>query len=252
MAVVHDVERFQRVAFREGDLLVKTLDREEELMAAYRLRHKVYAEKLQWVPTTAEGLEIDGYDDIAASVGLFSSDQRLVGVIRLLESTGPFMLEREFKSCLLPGSELRKHPDTNEITRLTVDPDLERGLSSRAFQVLLKGLYQWLLANDVRYSYMVVEKRFLRILQLIGFPARAISPAISIPPAGAVSVAAILDWEEFRSENSRKRPEFLAWMSAVEQPAVFMSDEMPVGSKGDGFDLAPKPTMEEDEQLVAV
>jgi hypothetical protein len=30
-------------------------------------------------------------------------------------------------------------------------------------------------------------------------------------------VAALLDWEEFRVENSKKRPEFLEWMSTVRE-----------------------------------
>jgi hypothetical protein len=81
--------------------------------------------------------------------------------------------------------------------------------------VLLKGLYQWLIHNDVQYSYMVIEKRFLRVLHRLGFPARPISPFSALPPAGAVCGAALLDWEEFRVENMTKRPAFFEWMSTV-------------------------------------
>jgi acyl homoserine lactone synthase len=186
------------------------------LTASYALRHKVYAEALKWVPTSVDELEVDAYDDWGTSLGVFSEIGDMVGVIRLLPSYGPFMLETEFQSCMAPGYRFRKERDTNEITRLTVDPSLtDKGLSSRMLLVLLKGLYQWLIHNDVQYSYMVIEKRFLRVLHRLGFPARPISPFSALPPAGAVCGAALLDWEEFRVENMTKRPAFFEWMSTV-------------------------------------
>lgn len=206
----------QRIAFCEGKYVVKSLEYDDELREARRLRHKVYAETVKWVPSSPDELEVDLYDTWSTSIGLFSHTGKLSGVIRLLPSSGPFMLESDFRACLLPGYEIRKEPDTNEITRLTIDPtSMEKGLSSRMLLVLLKGLYQWLLVNDIRYSYMVVEKRFLRVLNVLGFPARAISPCQALPPAGALSVAALLDWEEFQYENAKKRPAFLEWMSTV-------------------------------------
>lgn len=206
----------KKVEFYEGELLVKTLCSNDDLRAAYRLRHKVYSGQLGWVPPSPEELEKDGYDAWATSVGLFLDSGALAGVIRLLPSSGPFMLEKEFLPCLNTGHQLRKESDTNEITRLTLDPTFnDKGLSSRMLLVLLKGLYQWLTANDIRFSYMVVEKRFLRVLRAIGFPAQPISPYIALPPAGALSVAAILDWEEFRDDNSFRRPGFFEWISTV-------------------------------------
>jgi N-acyl-L-homoserine lactone synthetase len=209
------MDSFKKIEFYEGRFLIKTLSEKKEVVDAYRLRHKVFSETLKWVPLSHDELETDPYDSWAASVGLFSEDGSLVGVFRLLPASRPFMLETEFRAFLTPGYTLRKERDTNEITRLTVDPSLqEKGLSSRMLLVLLKGLYQWLLGNDVLYSYMVVEKRFLRALRAMGFPCKPISPFKALPPAGALSVAAILDWEEFRYENSKKRPEFLEWISS--------------------------------------
>ena len=206
----------QDIGFQEGELLVKTLCEKNELQEAYRLRHKVFSQNLQWVPPSEDELEIDPYDALATSVGLISGSGKLLGMFRLLSTQGPFMLEKEFRSVLLPGCSLRKAPDTVEITRLTVDPGLnEKGLSSRMMLVLFKGVYQWSIGNDIRYLYMVVEKRFLRVLRAIGFPCEPISPPKSLPPAGAFSLAAILDWNQFRSESARKRPEFLHWMNSL-------------------------------------
>ena len=40
----------RQMDFYEGELLVKVLESEEELRQAYHLRHRVFAEKLRWVP----------------------------------------------------------------------------------------------------------------------------------------------------------------------------------------------------------
>lgn len=241
MDMVQDIEGLKDIRFYEGDLLVKTLTNEHELMASYGLRHKVYAEALKWVPSSIDELEVDAYDAWGTSLGVFSEIGSLIGVIRLLPSHGPFMLESEFQSCMTPGYIFRKERDTNEITRLTVDPSLtDKGLSSRMLLVLLKGLYQWLIQNDVQYSYMVVEKRFLRVLHRLGFPARPISQFLALPPAGAVCGAALLDWEQFREENKRKRPEFLEWMSTVTPQHMIEA----IGSLGESDSALPFPSID--------
>ena len=207
------------VKFNEGDILVKTLYGDAEKLEAYRLRHKVFSERLQWVESSAEGVEKDRYDSWATSVGLFPKWGKLMGMFRLLPTTGPFMLEKEFQPLLTSPCTLRKMSDTAEITRLTVDPSItDKGLSWRIMQTLLKGIYQWSVQNDVRYLYMVVEKRFFRVLRAIGFPCEPLSPCRSLPPAGALSVAALLDLEQFRVDARRKRPGFLDWISTVEEP----------------------------------
>lgn len=209
-----DMVTTQSLAFCEGEFVVKTLEG-AELEQAYRLRHRVYAENLKWVPHSSDQCDIDIYDSWADSVGLFQREGRLVGVIRLLPSVEPFMLEKEFRAFLGSDFQIRKQSDTNEITRLALDPSLShlKGLSARILRTLLKGLYLWTVENGVRYSYMVVEERFLRVLHIMGFPARPISSPIAFPPAGARSIAAMLDWDEFRSENASRRPAFFEWIS---------------------------------------
>lgn len=205
------------IQFYEGDLLVKTLNRREEI-EGYKLRHRVFSDGLQWVESSADGLETDRYDSWATSVGLFLKGGRLSGVFRLLPTKGPFMLEKEFRVLLQPNCVLRKMKDTVEITRLTVDPYItDKGLSSRMMQTLFKGVYRWSVQNDVRYLYMVIEKRFIRVLRAIGFPCEIIGPCKALPPARVLSVAAILDWDHFRSVSRRKNPWFLNWISSVEK-----------------------------------
>jgi acyl homoserine lactone synthase len=216
------MEENRRVEFREDSLLIKTLSGEDELRACYRLRHQVFADRLQWVAKNPDELEVDSYDAFATAVGLFDSAQRLRGVFRMINSSFPFMLESEFRACLLPHCEIRKAPDTVEITRLAIDPTLtDKGLSNRLMQVLFKGVYQWSMHNEVRYLYMVVEKRFLRVLRGMGFTCEAVSPAVALPPAGALSIAAVLDWAQFHDTCPQKQPAFYRWINSIDGSASF-------------------------------
>lgn len=210
------------IAFYEDELLVRTLKGEADMLQAYRLRHRVFAERLQWVARNHDELEFDTYDAFATSVGLFDAGGELRGVFRMVNSSFPFMLESEFRACLLPTCEVRKAPDSAEITRLAIDPTLtDKGLSNRLMQVLFKSVYQWSMHNDVRYLYMVVEKRFLRVLRGMGFTCEAISPAVSLPPAQAVSIAAVLDWEQFHQACPQKQPSFYHWINAIDGSRSF-------------------------------
>jgi acyl homoserine lactone synthase len=169
---------------------------------------------------------MDLYDMWGTTVGLVRDDGAVVGVARLLPSSGQFMLEKEFGALLPDGYQVRKHSDTAEITRLAVDPEIrDRGLSSKMMLALLKGVYQWAVENDIRYYYLEVEHRFFRTLRALGFPCEMIGQPVILPPAGASSVAALYDMVRFDEENAIKKPQLLNWMSSIET----LQGEMIVG-----------------------
>jgi acyl homoserine lactone synthase len=204
------------LAFYEGEFLVKTLEGKAELTQAYQLRHKVFAETLRWVPPTEDGQEMDMYDLWGETVGLFGYDGILLGMARLLPSSGKFMLENDFGALLPEGYAIRKERDTAEITRLAVNPDIrDPKLSSRVMRGVLKGIYQWAVENEIRYYYLEVEHRFLRVLRMLGFPCEPIGPVVKLPPAGTEAVAALYDMVRFDDENIHKRPSFLEWISTI-------------------------------------
>ncbi|QPD05744.1 MAG: N-acyl-L-homoserine lactone synthetase [Candidatus Nitrospira kreftii] len=213
---VSEISEERGVAFYEGEFLVKTLDTKEELTQAYQLRHRVFAEKLGWVPPTEDGQEMDMYDLWGVTIGVLDHDGTLLGMARLLPSSGKFMLENEF-GALLPGDyTIRKEQDTAEITRLAVNPDIQDAkLSTQVMLGTLKGIYQWAVENEIRYYYLEVEHRFLRALRMLGFPCEPIGPVVKLPPAGAGAVAALYDMARFDNENMEKRPGFLEWISTI-------------------------------------
>lgn len=207
------------IKFYEGEFLVKTLKEEDELQQAYRLRHRVFAETLQWVPPTDDGKEMDMYDLWGVTVGLFGPNGALLGMARLLPSAGKFMLENEFGALLPEDYAIRKERDTAEITRLAVHPDIrDPKLSAKIMLGVLKGIYQWAVENEIRYYYLEVEHRFLRALRMLGFPCEPIGPVVQLPPAGVGAVAALYDMARFDDENMEKRPELLEWISTVRMP----------------------------------
>jgi acyl homoserine lactone synthase len=219
------MRRMKDIEFSENGFVVKTL-RGEQLAQSYRLRHKVFAESLKWVPETDDRQEMDLYDRWGTTVGLVRDDGAVVGVARLLPSSGQFMLEKEFGALLPDGYRVRKNSDTAEITRLAVDHEIrDRGLSSKMMLALLKGVYQWAVENDIRYYYLEVEHRFFRTLRALGFPCEMIGAPVVLPPAGASSVAAMYDMVRFDEENAIKKPQLLNWMSSIET----LQGEMIVG-----------------------
>jgi acyl homoserine lactone synthase len=207
----------KRIFFREGAFLVKTLEEESEWCQAYGLRHRVFAERLKWVPERPNRLESDMYDTWSTSIGVFSADCTLLGLVRVTHAPVPFMLESEFSACLMGTHPVRKELDTAEITRLAVDPNLaDRVLSTRVMQAAIKGAYLWCVGNDVRYTYIVVEERLLRGLRLMGWPCQPVGTPVALPPAQAVSVAALIDLEAFRHNAAAKHPDLLKWYSTAD------------------------------------
>lgn len=206
----------RQIAFQEGEILVKEIEGKDELRQAYHLRHRVFAEKLRWVPERSDQLESDVYDAWSTSIGLFSNRQ-LLGMVRMTAAPFPFMLESEFSGCLVGSHRVRKELDTAEITRLAVDPTItDRGLSAKLMRTIFKGMYHWTRANNIRYTYLVVDSRLLRVVQRIGWPCHAIGAPVALPPADVLSVGALLDLDEFRSDALAKRPEMLEWLHTTE------------------------------------
>jgi len=215
---------YETIRFDEGYYCIRSLAGKEDQLKAARLRHEVFCQNLKWVPPCADGLETDEHDPFSMAIGVFSEREELLGVFRFLPPSRMFMLEREFLPLLSPGYRVRKERDTAEVTRFTVAPNLrQHGISpGHISRLMYKGMYQWSQENDIRYIYVAVEKRFWRALVIAGYPYELIGPVTALPPAGAESVAAILDWENFRSESRRKRATFLDWIEDRQLASVPM------------------------------
>jgi len=188
-----------------------------DIPAAYGLRHKVFAQELRWVPQSDDGLERDVYDAHAKHFGVFRG-RKILSYLRLVSPEHRYMLEKEFRALVSSDHDIRKAPDTREVSRLCVSFD-ERGtkvptsIGSLGVSMLLyRQVYQWCVPNKVRYLYLVVEYKVLRLLKMFGFPCVLVGEPTRMPD-GVTAAAAIMDWREFEAKNLLSRPELLDWFN---------------------------------------
>ncbi len=192
--------------------------RNNKCKQVYALRHKIFAEELKWIERKDDGMDIDEYDQGAISFGVFNLKDRLLGSFRIIPHDQPFMLENDFLFLINQNHELRKQADTIEISRFCIDNHsrFDQVISpfgaSKTSLLLYKLLYQWCCLQSVRYSYAVVEKKFLRRLNLSFLPFKAIDePKVMKDKIEAVAV--IIDWKEFQYYIKRNSIELLQWFN---------------------------------------
>jgi N-acyl-L-homoserine lactone synthetase len=206
------------ILVREAPFRVELLRAAAEKEQAFRLRHRLFAEALHWVPEVPSGLEVDGYDAFTEMIGILDGQRRVLGQVRMHESGVPYMIEREFATVLGSGLLPFKGRDTAEITRFGVAAEarLLRAKSRHGdydlATLLLKGVYRWSLARNVRTVFAVVDHRVFRLLTLRGFPFETMAEPKRMPD-GVVALAIRLDWNRFEAQSRELRPELLAWFS---------------------------------------
>ena len=136
----------------------------------FRLRARVFGERLKWDVTIVDGKERDRFDDLPP-VYLIHTDeagQTVRGGLRLLPTTGPTMLA-DFFSDTLPDAALLSAPTIWECTRFCVDED---GLRHRdqiiASRELISGLGSVALAAGIDSILGNFNDRMLRLYRRIG------------------------------------------------------------------------------------
>ncbi|MGA1795378.1 MAG: acyl-homoserine-lactone synthase, partial [bacterium] len=108
------------IVISEGGLTAKNILDADEIMQAYRLRHRIFCQTLGWRPEARNGLEIDNYDIEAVFFGVFNEKNRLLAFLRIILPEKRFMLEYEFIDLVGPDHTIRKECDTVEISRCCV------------------------------------------------------------------------------------------------------------------------------------
>ena len=136
----------------------------------FRLRARVFAERLKWDVNVVDGRERDRFDDFAPVYLIYTDEARLEvrGSLRLLPTTGPTMLA-DFFSDTMPDAALLSAPTIWECTRFCVDEDRlrhrEQIVASRA---LISGLGSVALAAGIELILGNFDDRMLRLYRRIG------------------------------------------------------------------------------------
>lgn len=159
-----------------------------ELMAqAWRLRHRVFRERLGWEVPCVDLLEIDPLDRLA--VHLAATDRgRVVAYLRMLPTTGPYLLERSFAHLMPDG--VPRSTEVWEVSRFAADPEHPDHLVM-ARALVRAGMTQGALLGASRLIALT-EPPFERFLRQCGVPVRRDLGPVIVGQSAHGDVSAVL------------------------------------------------------------
>jgi acyl homoserine lactone synthase len=142
------------------------------LEAMFRLRARVFRDKMNWDVNVVDGMERDEYDNEDPVYILLTDEtaSQVYGSLRLLPTTGPTLLANTF-SDTLPDAVHLSAPTIWECTRLCIDDKL---LGDRpenlmlASALLIEGLGEVALKAGIETILGVFEPMMLRVYRRIG------------------------------------------------------------------------------------
>lgn len=149
------------------------------LTEMYRLRRRVFKDRLDWAVSVSGDLELDVYDALNPTYLLvMSGEGNLVGGVRLLPTTGPTMLADTFP-VLLGRQPAPRSEKILESSRFCVDTKLaselaENGLNRATF-ILFAAMIEAARAVNAESIVTVTDMRMERILRRAGWPLERIA-----------------------------------------------------------------------------
>ncbi|MGE0333845.1 MAG: acyl-homoserine-lactone synthase [Gammaproteobacteria bacterium] len=166
----------------------------EALAEMYRLRYRVFKERLDWDVQVSGGMEMDEFDALHPAYLLQRrGDGRIQGCVRLLPSTGPTMLGKTF-AALLDGAP-PADATVWESSRFAVDLDRDKGPANRGIAKvtyeLFAGMIEFGLWRRLSAIMTVTDVRMERILRRAGWPLRRFGCATTVDDT--VTVAGYLE-----------------------------------------------------------
>lgn len=157
-----------------------------------KIRYKAFYERRKWECLTFQNnQEYDGYDECDPTyLALLYNQSDIVGCIRLLRTTGPYMLRDTFPQ-LLGGHSPPCSPDIFEASRFAIDTRrtphvLENGLR-RATATLFAATVEWALRNNIKRIVTVVDRPMERLMKRSGWPLIRLSNPSRHDASGAVA-----------------------------------------------------------------
>jgi acyl homoserine lactone synthase len=148
-----------------------------ELTEMYRLRYRVFGERLTWAVTARGGRESDQFDAMSPVYLLRRSGDLapIDGCVRLLPSTGATMLRDVFGE-LIEGAAVATTPAIWESSRFAIDvvgtaEAMRRGLAGATYE-LFAGMIEFGLSRELIGIVTVTDVRMERILRRANWPLR--------------------------------------------------------------------------------
>lgn len=166
----------------------------EDLAEMYRLRYRVFKQRLDWDVEVSGDMELDAFDALHPAYLLQRApDGRVRGCVRLLPTSGPTMLRDTFAP-LLAGHPAPSDPAIWESSRFALDVgheagDPASGIASATYE-LFAGMIEFGLARGLADIVTVTDLRMERILRRAAWPLRRLGEPQTI--GGMRSVAGYL------------------------------------------------------------
>lgn len=170
----------------------------DQLAAMYRLRRRVFKDRLDWSVSVSGEFELDVYDALGPTYLVLMSDVgEAVGSVRLLPTTGPTMLADTFP-VLLGGTAAPCNERILESSRFCVDTTLaaEQAVNglNRATFILFAAMIEVTRGACADSIVTVTDTRMERILRRAGWPLRRIAAPQQV--GSTMAVAGFLDTSE--------------------------------------------------------
>ncbi|MEM6656555.1 MAG: acyl-homoserine-lactone synthase [Pseudomonadota bacterium] len=173
----------------------------------YKLRARVFGDRLGWEVNIQNGRERDMFDDLyPAHVVSIDDEGEVVGCMRLLQTTGPHMLSDVFHS-ILDGEPPLRSAQVWEATRFCVDTKrLGRGRGKNSVSYVTSevmiGSFEYAQQAGVLDSIAVIDPVMNRVLQRSGnAPYDYLGTAK--PMGKVVAMAAMMDCSDERISGIR-------------------------------------------------
>lgn len=144
----------------------------EDLDNMYRLRHKVFYEKLEWDVASHNGMEKDSFDEKNAYYIIYKDTHGTIrGCVRFIEMTHECMFDNQF-SFSLPNFHKFKRPGYWEVSRMAVDcehdENYQKSMSREVCITLLAGYTYFGLEFDVECSLIITYPSVIKLYKKYG------------------------------------------------------------------------------------
>ncbi|PRX37579.1 acyl homoserine lactone synthase [Meinhardsimonia xiamenensis] len=136
----------------------------------FRLRKRVFHDRLGWEVTVTNGMEYDRFDALyPAHVVSLDDEGNVVGCMRLLQTTGPHMLSDVF-SAILDGEPPIRSSTVWEATRFCVDMNRlksgrGRNTISYVTSEVMIGAFEYGMAAGITDAVAVIDPVMDRVLK---------------------------------------------------------------------------------------
>lgn len=200
-----------------SEYLVNFNPNKMELLAAYRLRARVFCDELQWVQNVC-GLDIDQFDSIAEHIVIIGPTGAVCATTRLIMGHKPWMLEKVFRD-LLPATF---SPDWKtaaaEVSRFAVDQEYRCKKSGQwtITDLLVKAIYLRCRQSSVEHIHMVTSRTMTRFLRSRGYPIKVVGPEKTMPD-GVSTVMSAIHWSDLHFGTRLNERKLSRWFAGQHQ-----------------------------------